>query len=172
MKNRHAFTMIELVFIIVILGILGAIAVPKMAANREDALYVGYRADLKIIENALRTHYIATGKGATNLGELPLELNQERWSMDRNRPLKDQTMFRTKQNGTSGSTVTCTEVDLNQGNTQLGKRYVFGFPPAGESRLCDRLYEDYAKQGLTVKLWQNKRYFEFDYIDLVKSVQP
>lgn len=82
MKNRHAFTMIELVFIIVILGILGAIAVPKMAANREDALYVGYRADLKIIENALRTHYIATGKGATNLGELPLELNQERWSMD------------------------------------------------------------------------------------------
>jgi len=34
---KKAFTMIELVFVIVILGILAAVAVPKLAATRDDA---------------------------------------------------------------------------------------------------------------------------------------
>jgi prepilin-type N-terminal cleavage/methylation domain-containing protein len=34
---RNAFTMIELVFTIVIIGILATVAVPKLAATREDA---------------------------------------------------------------------------------------------------------------------------------------
>lgn len=35
--RRFAFTMIELVFVIVILGILAAVAIPKLAATRTDA---------------------------------------------------------------------------------------------------------------------------------------
>jgi len=37
MKNRNAFTMLELVFVITIIGILTAIAIPKLAATRDDA---------------------------------------------------------------------------------------------------------------------------------------
>nr|WP_275754690.1 type II secretion system protein [Sulfurimonas sp. SAG-AH-194-C21] len=38
MKNsKQAFTMIELIFVIVILGILAAVAIPKLAATRDDA---------------------------------------------------------------------------------------------------------------------------------------
>lgn len=35
--SRSAFTMIELIFIIVILGILAAIAMPRLSATRDDA---------------------------------------------------------------------------------------------------------------------------------------
>jgi len=34
---KNAFTMIELVFVIVILGILAAVAIPKFSATRDDA---------------------------------------------------------------------------------------------------------------------------------------
>lgn len=34
---RVAFTMIELIFVIVILGVLAAIAIPRLAASRNDA---------------------------------------------------------------------------------------------------------------------------------------
>lgn len=37
MKNKYAFTMIELIFVIVILGILASVAIPKLAATRNDA---------------------------------------------------------------------------------------------------------------------------------------
>ena len=37
MYNRSAFTMIELIFIIVIIGILATVAIPKLAATKDDA---------------------------------------------------------------------------------------------------------------------------------------
>ncbi len=37
-QSRKAFTMVELIFVIVIIGILSAIAIPKLAATRDDAV--------------------------------------------------------------------------------------------------------------------------------------
>jgi len=37
LQKRFGFTMIELVFVIVVLGILAAVAVPRLAATRTDA---------------------------------------------------------------------------------------------------------------------------------------
>jgi len=54
MKNKkNAFTMIELVFVIVILGILAAVAIPKLAATRTDATIAKGRADIASIRSSI-----------------------------------------------------------------------------------------------------------------------
>gem|GEM_PF-144384 len=52
-KNKKAFTMIELVFVIVVLGILAAVAVPKFAATRTDAQISKARSDVSTIRAAI-----------------------------------------------------------------------------------------------------------------------
>jgi len=53
--NKKAFTMIELVFVIVILGILAAMAIPRFAATRTDAQISKGRADVATIRSAIIT---------------------------------------------------------------------------------------------------------------------
>ena len=54
-KNRYAFTMVELVFVIVILGILAAIAIPRLSSTRSDAIITKGRADISSIRSAIVT---------------------------------------------------------------------------------------------------------------------
>lgn len=51
--KRFAFTMIELVFVIVVLGILAAVAIPKLAATRDDAEVAKGRSDVAAIRAAI-----------------------------------------------------------------------------------------------------------------------
>ena len=51
--KRKAFTMIELVFVIVVLGILAAIAVPRLSATRDDAQVAKGRSDVAAIRAAI-----------------------------------------------------------------------------------------------------------------------
>lgn len=50
-----AFSMVELVFVIVVIGILSAIAVPKFAATRDDALIARGISTLAAVRNAIAT---------------------------------------------------------------------------------------------------------------------
>ena len=52
---KKAFTMIELVFVIVVIGILSAIAIPKFAATRDDAEVSKGRAEVAALRSAIAT---------------------------------------------------------------------------------------------------------------------
>ena len=55
LQQRKAFTLLELTFVIVIIGILSAIAIPKLAATRDDAVITKAIATVASVRNAVST---------------------------------------------------------------------------------------------------------------------
>jgi general secretion pathway protein G len=50
---KRAFTMIELVFVIVVVGILAGIAIPKLAVTRDDAIVTKGKATVGALRSAI-----------------------------------------------------------------------------------------------------------------------
>ncbi len=59
---KKAFTMIELVFVIVIIAILASLALPKLVLTATDAKATSQAGTLKDVLMQLKTYYIANGK--------------------------------------------------------------------------------------------------------------
>lgn len=51
--HKNAFTMLELIFVIVVIGILSAIAIPKFAVSRDDAVVTKAKTTVASIRNAV-----------------------------------------------------------------------------------------------------------------------
>ena len=58
---KKGFTMIELIFVIVILGILASVAIPRLAGTRTDAEVATTVANLRTIVSEVSSYYVAHG---------------------------------------------------------------------------------------------------------------
>ncbi|MCI6178683.1 MAG: type II secretion system protein [Campylobacter sp.] len=76
---KKGFTMIELIFVIVILGILASVAIPRLAATREDAEISATVANLRTLVSDVTAYYTAKGEFGTtkwkDITNVPLQKN-------------------------------------------------------------------------------------------------
>lgn len=59
--KRSGFTMIELIFVIVILGILAAVAIPRLAATRDDAQASKLATNVKTMVSEFGAYTVSQG---------------------------------------------------------------------------------------------------------------
>ena len=67
---KKGFTMIELIFVIVILGILAAVAIPRLAATRDDAEVAKTLSNLSTMISDVTSNYTAQGEFAENIDQM------------------------------------------------------------------------------------------------------
>jgi general secretion pathway protein G len=64
-KAQEGFTLIELMIVIVIIGILATLLIPRIMERPEEARRIKAKADIKTIESALKLYKIDTGNYPT-----------------------------------------------------------------------------------------------------------
>ena len=83
---KKGFTMIELIFVIVILGILASVAIPRLAGTREDAEISAAVANLRTLLGDAASYYVLkgtfTGTKWTEITSVPLKKNNTGAAMD------------------------------------------------------------------------------------------
>ena len=57
MRDRKGFTLIELLIVVVIIGILAAIAIPRFSATRERAYVSAMKSDLRNLANQQELYF-------------------------------------------------------------------------------------------------------------------
>ena len=71
MKNRKGFTLIELMIVILIIGILAAVAIPLMRGRIDSAKWTEGKATLGTIATALRAYAVEKRQNGTYGAGLP-----------------------------------------------------------------------------------------------------
>jgi len=69
-RRRRAFTLVEMLLVITIIGILAALVVPKMMGRSEQARQAAARADISSIKTALDAFEVDNGYYPKNLLDL------------------------------------------------------------------------------------------------------
>jgi prepilin-type N-terminal cleavage/methylation domain-containing protein len=67
---KKAFTMVELIFVIVIIGILTSVALPRISATRDDALIAQNSQFIIGIMTEISTYSTANGESKDDLSEM------------------------------------------------------------------------------------------------------
>ena len=78
MQNRKGFTLIELLIVVVIIGILAAIAIPKFANTKEKAYLASMKSDLRNMATTQESYFadfqVYTSGPASNISGATVSL--------------------------------------------------------------------------------------------------
>jgi prepilin-type N-terminal cleavage/methylation domain-containing protein len=118
-RHKQGFTLIELLIVVVIIGILAAIAIPKFANTKEKAYVASMKTDLRNLITAQDAYYADNNSyyaaGTANLG------TNYRASTGISVVIGGATASGWVATATSTLTAMTCHIDMNAGSTQEGQ---------------------------------------------------
>ena len=137
---KKGFTMIELIFVIVILGILASVAIPRLAATREDAEISTGIANIRTLLSDANSYYVTKGG-----------FNSVKWRDLTNVPLNNADAIVGNAKGTATLEVggkDCLQVAI--WNTTESAFFSFGKVTNNTDPICTTFFETDAIKQLLV----------------------
>ena len=115
--RRSGFTMIELIFVIVILGILASVAIPKLAATRDDAKMSAAATEVNTAISEITSFYVGTGDfNISRPVEMSNSLASNAWLITSGNNPQDygHAIYRIRNNA-----VDCIRIDFGNGDLNV-----------------------------------------------------
>ena len=148
---KKGFTMIELIFVIVILGILASVAIPRLAGTRTDAEIATTVANLRTLLSDLNSYYVVKGEFAEGAAGA-------KWNEITNVPLENADTQAVNGNGylmVGGEK--CIEISINNKTGVLPAYITFiKYPTNKDKGVCKEVLEaDAVKAFVDSKILDN-----------------
>lgn len=144
MREMKAFSMIELVFVIIILGIIASIALPRFSITKSDAQYTAIIADIQTTINTIQQHFITQDIA---LAQLNGNFIMQHANLSKTRWIASGNGVRLAKNGAVDTANNCVLIDFNQNNLVVRIENL-------QTPLCKKLLKTYP-QPIVIPLESN-----------------
>lgn len=122
LRDTEGFTLIELLIVVVIIGILAAIAIPQFSSTKEKAYDAAAKSDLRNLMTAEEGHFATYGQYANNITTSSPSSDQVQFDGTQNVTIQVATSgkgYVAEASHTQSGQVYC--VNVNQGGTDDGE---------------------------------------------------
>ncbi len=80
---KKGFSLLELIFAIVVIGIIASFAIPKYLDTRDEAVASTIQRDLAVATTSIQTYYL-TNRSISDISEA-VQFNKKNWALDNNK---------------------------------------------------------------------------------------
>ena len=77
--HKKSFSLVELIFVIVVMGIIASVALPRLMDTRKDATASSLKQDISTITTSIQSYYLI--KGSINKISDAVSLNNSVWKI-------------------------------------------------------------------------------------------